>query len=60
MADDRALYRDYTVRDYENGGALIFGVTYQEEMFTLEVQNEKGKPIRLVLTEKNFKQDSGE
>ena len=53
MSDNRE-YQTYTLKDYNaEGDPLIVSFDYLVEMFDLEVQNEKGKPIVITLREKD-------
>ena len=46
-------YQSFRMYDASDDGKLILaGFTYLETMFDIEVTNEKGKPVRIVLTEK--------
>lgn len=50
---DNRTYRTYTLQDYERVPKLILAqIDYLIEMFDLEVQNEKGKPIVITLRDK--------
>lgn len=46
-------YQTFTMQDFESDGEpLLTQIDYLTEMFSLEVQNERGKPIVITLREK--------
>lgn len=46
-------YRKFQMRDYNREkGLLLVGLEYLEEMFTLDVTNTAGQPVKIVLLEK--------
>lgn len=46
-------YQTFTMHNFDaDGDPLLVNIDYLTEMFELEVQNEKGKPIVITLREK--------